>query len=167
MRIISIDPGYDRAGIAILEEVNSKPNLIYSECFQTDKKDHVNQRIYKVVREVHNLIEKFKPDIFAIENLFLNSNQKTAMRVSETRGALIYEANLMGVRIFEFTPLEIKIAVTGHGRSDKKQVEDMVRRIILKGSKDVLDDEMDAIAIGLTCLAQIPLIKQKDKLSTK
>jgi len=89
----------------------------------------------------------------AIENLFFNSNQKTALKVSEARGIIMYQALSGGLKVFEYTPLQIKIAITGYGRGDKKQVTDMLHHLIKIDKKIKYDDEYDAIAVGLTHLA--------------
>ena len=123
MRIISIDPGYERVGIAILEKEtsSSKEILLYSDCFQTDKKDSFETRLKFIGEELEKLIKEYKPKALAIESLFFNSNQKTALKVSEAKGVIKYMALAQGLGITEFTPLQIKIAITGYGRSDKKK----------------------------------------------
>src|SRR3970282_910909 len=93
------------------------------------------------------------PDAFTAEKLFLSANQKTAMRVSEARGVIIYEAAKAGLPVREFTPLEIKMAVTGYGKSTKDQVSFMVRKLISFPDKKTIDDELDAVAAGLTFFA--------------
>jgi crossover junction endodeoxyribonuclease RuvC len=155
MKILGIDPGYERLGIAILEKKSKKDELLYSECFKTSPKDGFTERLLALGKRVEELIKKYKPDALAIENLFVSNNQKTAMRVSEVRGALLYIAQSHGLKIHEYTPLQIKIAVTGYGKSDKSQVEAMARRIIAIENKDKIDDEMDAIAIAITGSASI------------
>jgi len=161
MRIIAIDPGYDRVGLAILEKQSGVPSLIFSTCILTNKKEEAHKRIFQVGQEISSLIEKYSPQALAIESLFFSSNQKTAMHVSEARGAIMYQSSLHDLSIFEYTPLQVKIAVTGHGRSDKKQIMEMVKRLISLPSEISSDDEFDAIAVGLTCLASLPLKKSK------
>lgn len=153
MRILAIDPGYDRLGIAVLEKQNGKEVVLFSACAVTDKKQPHHKRLAHIGREVKNAIAEWKPGALAIETLFLFSNQKTAMRVAEARGVILYESALAGLAVFEYTPLQIKIAVTGYGRSDKRQVTGMVKKLVALSSKKRLDDEYDALAIGLTCLA--------------
>jgi crossover junction endodeoxyribonuclease RuvC len=145
-RILGIDPGYERLGIAVLE--NEK--LIHSECFKTAKTDAFTDRLKKIGNKISEIIEKFEPDALAIENLFVDNNQKTAMRVGEVRGVIIYLAAARALSIHEYTPLQVKIAVTGYGKSDKMQVESMTRRLLKIDKKVSHDDEMDAIAIALT-----------------
>lgn len=152
MRIISIDPGYERLGIAVLEK-NEKEKLIFSECFKTKASLPFVERLELVGREVARIIEEYSPSALSIENLFLETNQKTAMRVSETRGALLYQARLSGLEIYEYTPLQIKVATTGYGKATKTQVISMVKKLISGAELIKQDDEMDAIAIGLTHFA--------------
>ena len=152
MKIISIDPGYERVGIAVLEKTNSKEAVIYSDCFKTKSEISLNERISLIGKEIERIINEFKPEALAIEKLFFTTNQKTAMGVSEARGVIINEAQKMGLKIFEYTPLQVKIAVTGYGKSDKKAVMAMVKKLIQKHDL-VSDDETDAIAIGLTYFA--------------
>jgi crossover junction endodeoxyribonuclease RuvC len=154
MRILGIDPGYDRVGIAVIEKKsNAKEILLYSECLQTSSRDTFYTRIGQVGTRVAEVIEEYCPDAMAIESLFIKRNQITAMRVSEARGVIIYEAVRKGMSVYEYTPLQIKVAVTGHGGSDKTQVMKMIPLLIKIGVKKSQDDEYDAIAVALTCMA--------------
>lgn len=155
MKVLAIDPGYDRLGIAIVEKASSKEKevLLFSECFTTSKKDHIYQRLMQVGKRIKEIVEEYKPDSIALETLFITKNQKTAMHVSEARGIIIYEAVLKDIPVFEYSPPEIKIAVTGYGKSDKSQVISMIPKLITISKEIKLDDEYDAIAVGLTCIA--------------
>ena len=154
MIVLGIDPGYERVGIAVIKkEENSKEILLYSNCFKTKKELIFNERLFLVGDEINRVIKKFKPDVLAIESLFFNTNQKTALLVSEARGVIIYEAKRNNLEVYEYTPLQIKNAVTGYGRASKNQVDTMVRQLISIPEKIKQDDEIDAIAIALTCLA--------------
>ncbi len=165
MRIIAIDPGYERIGIAVLTrpdfgeknigggQKNKKEELIFSECFKTKASLPFVERLELVGREVARVISEFKPEALSIENLFITTNQKTAMRVAEVRGAILYQARLSALEIYEYTPLQIKTATTGYGRATKEQMIHMVRKLIVGAEKINQDDEMDAIAIGLTHFA--------------
>ncbi len=153
MKVIAIDPGYGRCGVAILEKNNGKEQWLYSDCIETSTKDGFTERMAQVVAECERLIRLHAPDALAMERLFFNSNQKTAMQVAEVRGALMQVATVAGIRSFEYTPAQIKSATTGSGRADKKQVASMLN-ILLKIEKPIRhDDEYDAIAVGLTHLA--------------
>lgn len=154
MRIISIDPGFERIGIAIIEKnTNEKEKLIFSECFKTSPKLGLPERIKNIGEEIELLIKKHKPSALAIEKLYFSTNQKTVMGVAEARGVIIYCGTKNNLKIFEYTPPQIKIAVTGYGKASKDMVMNMVPRLI-KIEKDIKsDDELDAIGIGLTCFA--------------
>lgn len=156
MRIIAIDPGYERIGIAIIERLpKKKDSLVYSVCFKTKSKNYFHIRLLSIGGEINKLIKKYKPKILAIEKLYLTTNQKTVMNVAEVRGVIIYLAAYHGLLLFEYTPPQIKLAVTGYGRASKDMVLRMVPKLIDIAVKINSDDEIDAIAIGLTCLASI------------
>lgn len=154
MRIIAIDPGYERLGIAVLEKTK-KEELVFSECFKTKASLPFVERLELVGREVSKIIDEYSPNALAIENLFIETNQKTAMRVAEVRGAILYQARLSGLEIYEYTPLQIKVATTGYGKATKQQVLSMVTKLISGVDKIKQDDEIDAIAIGLTHFAHV------------
>jgi len=154
MKIIAIDPGYERLGIAIIEkEKPQKEVLLYSDCFKTSAKLPFTARLKEIGIEVERLIKEFEPSALAIETLFLSNNQKTAMRVSEVRGAIIYIAAAQSLKIYEYSPLNIKMATTGYGKSTKDQVTAMIPRLIKITKQIAHDDEYDAIAVGITCFA--------------
>ena len=153
MKIIAVDPGYERVGIAVLEKIKGKEErLIYSNCFKTPKKLSHSERLSLVGEEIRKVIKKFKPEALAVESLFFNENRRTAIKVSEARGVIIYEAALKELPVFEYTPLQIKIAVIGYGRATKNQVISMVKKLI-HIDKKAQDDEYDAIATGITHFA--------------
>lgn len=154
MKVLAIDPGYDRLGVAVMEYQNGKEFLIYSTCVLTDKKSTLTDRLFFLGVAVKALIAEYSPDTVAIETLFFNKNIKTAIGVAEARGIIIYLAKEAGCITYEFGPQEIKVAVTGYGNSDKAAVFAMVERLVPGVPKNALDDEYDAIAVGITCLAQ-------------
>ena len=154
MRVIAIDPGYERLGIAVLEKsASGKEVVLYSDCFQTPKTDLFIERLHAIGAELGKIIEKFSPDAMAIESLYFTNNQKTAMHVAEVRGVLMYLATNHNLLFAEYTPNQIKNAVTGDGRADKKQIYNMVTKLVTLKKEIRLDDEYDAIAIGITFLA--------------
>ena len=158
MRVLAIDPGYERLGIAVLEKPkHGKETLIHSECFTTKRAEPDTERLRQIGEKIRETIKKWKPEALAIETLFLHSNQKTAMRVAEARGIILYEAVRASLTIAEYSPLQIKMAVAGYGRADKRQVSEMIPRLIslpvLPAKKIRIDDELDAIAVGLTFFA--------------
>lgn len=155
-RIIGIDPGYDRCGFAVVEkDPLGKEKLLFSECFVTKKSLPFLERLKLVGARFEELIGRFEPDIAGIEKLYFENNQKTAMAVSEVRGALLYIATTQDLPLYEYTPLQVKVAVSGHGRSDKKQVAAMVARLLALKTPLRYDDEYDAIALALTASASV------------
>lgn len=156
MRILAIDPGFERVGIAVLERGTTKSKcekLLYSACFKTSPKNAFSDRLVAVGNEVERIIKKFKPGSLAIETLFFNTNQKTAMHVAESRGVIVFVAAHNKLDIYEYTPLHIKTAITGYGRATKEQVIFMVKKLLKIEPGKRVDDEYDAIAIGLTHFA--------------
>jgi len=154
MKIISIDPGFERIGIAVIEKTFLKKDiLIYSDCFKTSAKIPFPERLRNIGNEIEKIIKKYKTKALAIEKLYFTTNQKTVMGVSEARGTIIYVASKNGLSIYEYTPPQIKVAVTGYGKASKEMVMSMVPKLIDIKKTIKSDDEIDAIAIGLTCLA--------------
>lgn len=167
MRILGIDPGFERLGVAILEKRpgDRKEVVIYSKCFKTSPKLEFTERLYLIGKEIKDKIKEYKPDVLAIETLFFANNQKTVMNVSETRGVIIYEGLLADLEIFQASPLQVKMAITGHGKADKKQILKMVPMLVKLDKNKTSDDELDAIAIGLTAFAHSnTLAKTKARL---
>ena len=154
MKILAIDPGFERVGVAVIErQPKQKDILVFSECFKTSAKIPFHERLTQIGTEVERIIQEYTPVALAIEKLYFTSNQKTVMGVSEARGVIIYSASRNGLDIFEYTPPQIKVAVTGYGKADKQMVMNMVPKLIQIEKQIRSDDELDAIAIGLTCLA--------------
>lgn len=158
MKIISIDPGYDRCGVAVLEkESGGKQRVIFSTCIQTSKNDEFVVRLHTVADQVRGVIEEYAPVQMALEKLFFNTNQKTAMNVAKVCGTLAEVAMHAGLQVFEYTPLQVKSAVGGSGRALKADVMRMLPLLIsmppLSPKTKRLDDEWDAIAVGVTHLA--------------
>ncbi|MBI2507119.1 MAG: crossover junction endodeoxyribonuclease RuvC [Candidatus Niyogibacteria bacterium] len=136
-------------GYAVLEN----GALSDAGCLETPKEMAHETRLAAIAGGFKNLLEKYKPDILALEKLFLNTNHKTAMRVAESRGAILSLAQ--GLEIREFSPPEVKLAVCGYGRADKKQIEKMIK-IIFKTDLSLNDDAIDAVAIALTASGCYP-----------
>ncbi len=168
MIILGIDPGYERLGVAVLEKNkgDKREKVIFSECFKTSAKLDFNKRLFLIGEEVKKIIKKYKPEVLAIETLFLTTNHKTVMHVAEARGVVIYEASCAELKVFEASPPQIKIATTGYGKANKEQVMKMVRILVdnpvrsREGSQrpstsNGTDDELDAIAIALTAFAHL------------
>lgn len=153
MRVIGVDPGYDRLGLAVLERDGSSERLIHSECVVTDRSAPLSERLAALGDRFEDLVRTYRPDAVGIETLFFNQNRSTGIAVAEARGVITFLAARHSCSVREFGPQEIKVAVTGYGKSDKTAVFDMLRRLITGIPDGALDDEYDAIAVGVTCLA--------------
>lgn len=153
MKVLAVDPGYDRMGVAVLKKTNNQEVLLLSTCIETDKKTPLDDRLYTLGQTFKELLEEHKPDLVAIETLFFNKNVKTGIGVAQARGIVMFLAREHNAVVKEFGPQEIKIAVTGYGKSDKTAVIDMVKRLVKGVPETALDDEYDAIATGVTALA--------------
>ncbi|MSR70602.1 crossover junction endodeoxyribonuclease RuvC [Candidatus Kaiserbacteria bacterium] len=156
MRVLAFDPGYERLGAAVLEKENGKKEiLLHSECIRTSAKLDFSKRLMELGAAAEALIKKWKPDAVALEEVFFEKNAKTAMQVAEVRGALAYIAASKGLVVHHYTPGEVKIAVTGYGRASKADILLMVPKLLALPPRVRLDDEVDAIAVGITCLASV------------
>lgn len=151
--ILGIDPGYGRVGVAVIEKTNMGEKLIHSECFETDAKLPHPKRLLLIGEKVRETIEKYQPKKIAVETLLWSKNKKTALQVAEARGVILLESARHNIVLREFNPNQIKLAVTGYGKSDKKQVISMVEKLVKLKPRNRHDDEYDAIAIALTCAA--------------
>ncbi len=148
--IIAIDPGYDRCGVALVTKEYSTYTTIHSECIETKKTDSYYDRLFKIGNIIREMITRFKPNILCIEKVFFTTNQKTASNISEVRGLIFFIAREQGLDIIELTPLEVKMSLTGYGKATKDQINYMVPKLTkLDVYKKYLDDEIDAIAIGI------------------
>lgn len=153
--ILGIDPGYGRVGLAVIKKENGRDKLIHSECFETDSKLPHPKRLLLIGEKIKDAIKKYCPEKIAIETLLWSKNKKTAMQVAEARGVILLESARAGALICEYNPNQIKLAVTGYGKSDKKQVINMIEKLVKLGpaQKKRHDDEYDSIAIAITCSA--------------
>jgi crossover junction endodeoxyribonuclease RuvC len=151
MRIIGIDPGTGILGFGVIDaEPSGKAKLVDGGVIRTDVHQPLDERLIEIYRHIASEIAKTKPTVMAIEKLFFAQNVTTAMSVSHARGVVMLAGKLAGLEIAEYTPLQIKQALTGYGRADKKQMQEMVRVIL--GLKDIPkpDDCADALATAIT-----------------
>lgn len=154
MKILALDPGYDRCGIALIKRTEEgRDVLLDSMCIRTDKTMVFEKRIFEIAKVFREWIQNHSPDVCVLETLFFTTNQKTAMHVAEARGALLLVATEAGIPIHEFTPKQVKVAVTGDGNASKEQVMCMVPKLIPVEKNIAYDDEYDAIAVGITASA--------------
>lgn len=152
MRILAIDPGYDRLGIAVVEGSASKPIWVWSDCVIPPKGEQ-QERLAVVRAATEAAIKEYSPELLALEKLFFSRNKTSAIGVAEARGAVLAAAGAAGLPVREFSPGTVKVAVTGNGAADKKAVARMLPMLITLPPKKRLDDELDAIAIGITALS--------------
>lgn len=155
MRILAIDPGYDRLGIAVVEGNPSKPVLVWSDCVLPEK-GAPEKRLAHISHAITDAISTYTPGALAIETLFFGANKTTALGVAQARGVVLAAAGTAGLPVIECSPQQVKLAVTGYGNADKSAVAKMLPRLLTLPEKKRLDDEMDAIAIGISALASGP-----------
>lgn len=153
MRVLALDPGFGRLGIAVLEKQNPKEVVLYSGCIETHKDMPFIERLETICKEFLSCAQRWQPEVIALERLYFSKNTKTALQVAEARGALLSQAAQLNIPIHEFTPNQIKLAVTGYGNAPKSQVASMVEMLVDLPKRSRLDDEIDAIAVGITALA--------------
>lgn len=147
MIILGIDPGTTKIGYAVLNTM-SEPRVLDCGLIGVQSKEKA-ERLAEIAKKIRIIISKWKADIMSIEKLFFFKNVKTAMEVAEARGSILLTAIEAGLKVYEYTPLEVKQRVTGFGRADKKQVEKMVRILTKIETPRLADDVTDAIAIAL------------------
>lgn len=150
MKIIGLDPGYDRLGWGILEASRRNFKVVDFGIIQTKKQHSIFERYSQILSNLERILRQHNPQEAAVETLFFSKNQKTAMRVSEARGLIIGQLLHCSCQVFEYSPQDVKLAVTGYGKADKQAVEKMVRAELNLGSKKIIDDTLDALAVALT-----------------
>ncbi|MBQ7381185.1 MAG: crossover junction endodeoxyribonuclease RuvC [Clostridia bacterium] len=149
MRILGIDPGLAIVGFGVLEYQGSRFRTLGYGSVQTPAGMPTEQRLVEIYRGIGELIDTYKPDCMSIEEIFFNTNQTTGIRVSEARGVILLAAAQKGLNIFEYTPLQVKQAVVGYGRAEKKQVISMVTMLLGLEKPPKPDDTADALALAI------------------
>ena len=149
MIILGIDPGYAIVGFGILSSENGRQQLIRCGAINTEAGVPMPQRLLRIAEDMEALITQFKPDEIAIEELFFNNNITTGIGVAQARGVIIMTAAKMGVPITEYNPSQVKQAVVGYGKAEKRQVMEMTKRLLGLQSVPKPDDAADAVAIAL------------------
>ena len=149
MIVLGIDPGYAIVGCGVVEYKSNHFRVLEYGAITTEAHTPFNDRIEKIFDEAYALIQKYRPDAMAIEKLFFNTNQKTAIDVAQARGALVLAAQKCRVPIFEYTPLQVKQSVVGYGRAEKKQVQEMTRVMLNLEKIPKPDDAADALAMAI------------------
>ena len=149
MIILGIDPGYAIVGWGVLEYNGTKFKTLGYGSIQTPAGMPMIERLERIYLGMNEIIDKYKPDQMAVEELFFNTNSKTAIVVAEARGIILLAARLKGVKTFEYTPLQVKSSVVGYGRAEKKQVITMVTSMLSLPAPPKPDDTADALAIAV------------------
>ena len=149
MRIIGIDPGYAIVGYGVIDYIGNKFKIVEYGASTTESNQNMNERFKSIHDDLNTIIERTKPEFLAIEELFFNSNQKTAINVAQARGVLLLSALNHGISVHEYTPLQVKQAVVGYGRAEKKQVQLLVKSILGLEKVPKPDDTADALAIAV------------------
>jgi crossover junction endodeoxyribonuclease RuvC len=161
MIILGIDPGIERTGYALLNQDKAGVSLITCGCIMTSKNDSTAQRLVEINSDLTEIIKKHKPEIMAVESLFFQNNAKTAITVGQARGVAVFTGQKLGLSILDITPLQVKIAATGYGKADKKQVQEMVVRLLKLKKIPKPDDAVDACAIAWAGLGRSKLANLK------
>lgn len=149
-RILGIDPGTGIVGFGFIEAGNNDLKLIDAGVIRTPANQAAELRLYTIYDELNQLIKQHKPDWISVEKLFFARNVTTAMSVSQSRGVILLAAVQSGLSVAEYTPLQIKMAITGYGRADKKQMQEMVRLLLKLDQIPKPDDAADALAAAIT-----------------
>jgi len=149
MKALGIDPGTATTGYGILEGEGDDIKVVDYGCIKTSSKETSSARLKKIFSDMKNIISKYKPKCIAVEKLFFGVNTKTAMAVGQARGVILLAASQAGLDIAEYTPLEVKMALTGYGRADKQQMQQMVKRLLKLDKIPKPDDAADALAVAL------------------
>ncbi len=151
MRLLGIDPGTSLIGYGVIDVTGKNYQAVDYGAFRTASNINNAQRVKTVFDFFDKLIKKHHPDQVALESLFFFKNAKTVIKVSEIRGVLMLVAAANGVEIREFTPLQVKQAVSGYGRAEKKQIQKMVKMILSLKEEPEPDDVADALALAICC----------------
>lgn len=149
MKILGIDPGMAIVGYSVVEYNGETPVLLHSGSIQTSKDKKEPARLLEIWEDMNVIVEQYKPDVCAIEKLFFFRNQTTVMPVAHARGVILAVLEKHGIPTFEYTPMEVKQVLTGYGRADKKEVEQMVKLSLGVEKLPKLDDTVDSIAIAI------------------
>lgn len=153
MIILGVDPGTATTGYGLIKKEGQKHTLIKYGCILTPAKTPLHDRLDKIFEELSDIIDEHRPEHVAVEELFFASNSKTAIAVGQARGVILLAGKKKNCQIFEYTPLEVKMALTGYGRADKNQIQQMVKALLSLSDIPKPDDAADALAIAI-CHAQ-------------
>ena len=150
MLTLGIDPGTATTGYGVVRQQGEKLTYVTCGCILTTPKETSQARLAKIYHEVKQLIIAYKPDFIAVERLFFGENTRTAMAVSQARGIALLAAAEGKIAVGEYTPLEVKVALTGYGKAEKRQIQQMVRVMLKLSDIPKPDDAADALAVAIT-----------------
>jgi crossover junction endodeoxyribonuclease RuvC len=148
MRILGIDPGYGRLGYAVIDVERGKPKAVTYGVITTEKGARMPDRLFEIAADVRSVIVKYTPERFVIEELFFAKSTTTALKVAEVRGVMLLLAAEAGMDVVEVKPNAVKLALTGYGKADKRQMQDMVKVVFDLKKAPKIDDAADALAIA-------------------
>jgi crossover junction endodeoxyribonuclease RuvC len=149
MRILGIDPGYAIVGYGVVDYAKNRFGVVGYGAITTKANTPFEDRLNVIYNDMIEIIEKYKPDCLSIEKLYFNTNSTTAIDVAQARGVIVLAAQKKGLKIHEYTPLQVKQAVTGYGRAQKHQVMEMVKSLLSLKAVPKPDDTADALAIAI------------------
>lgn len=149
MRILGIDPGIATIGFGLIAADKGNTSMLSYGAITTPAGLSLSKRLYQIDRDMEDLIGQLKPDVIAVEELFFNTNITTGIAVAHGRGVLLCAAERCGIPLYEYTPSQVKLAVTGYGKAEKRQVMDMTRRLLKLSAVPKPDDAADALALAL------------------
>lgn len=155
MRILGIDPGTGILGFGIIDYTKGKTNLVDAGVIKTPPKQEDSERLLTIYEELEGIVKQHKPEVMAVEKLFFIRNITTAMSVSQARGVVLLLGKQHKLKLYEYTPLQIKQAVTGYGKAEKSQIQEMVKVILGLKSIPKPDDAADALAAAICCSASM------------
>jgi crossover junction endodeoxyribonuclease RuvC len=166
MRVLGIDPGYAICGYGVVDAVGGRVSPVAFGAITTQAHTRFEDRLAEIYEDLRQLLAKYTPDALAVETLFFSSNQKTAVAVAEARGVILLAATQAGLEVYEYSPLQVKQSVVGYGKAAKKQVQEMVRRLLALKRTPKPDDAADALAIAV-CHARSAQSLQFGRVKTR
>ena len=149
MRVLGIDPGYAIVGYGVVDYNSNKFKTVCYGVVRTNQDMPFQKRLQQIYKAVIHIIEKTKPDAISIEQLFYTTNQKTVIYVAEARGVILLAAQEKEIPIYEYTPLQVKQGVTGYGKAEKKQIQEMIKTLLKLDKIPKPDDAADALAVAI------------------
>ncbi len=149
MIVLGIDPGFGRVGYGVIDYTKNKYKVLEYGCITTPANSNFSKRLNKIESDLKEILSRYKIEAASIEDLYFNTNSKTAIKVAEARGVILNTLVNSNIDIYEYTPLQAKLAIVGYGRAEKTQVKDMVKKFLGLEQMPKLDDTTDALAIAI------------------